>query len=524
MSAAERWARVGALFDAALQTSAAERAAMVRASGEPADVQDEVLSLLATHDQADAFLNTQPALEGRGFSTAMAPGFTTALPPEVSPPLSPGTLLGTYRIKRILGEGGMGVVYLAEDTRLHRQVALKLLSPNRAAHPKQRERLKQEARAAAALTHPGIATIYALEEIDAQLVIVSEYLDGETLRVEIERGALPAARALDSSIAIARAMAAAHERGIVHRDLKPENILRTSDGTLKILDFGLAQFDDAARDLASLSRLTEAGVVAGTPPYMAPEQLLGRPIDARADQFAFGVLMYELHTGRHPFGGQSLPSTIARILGGEPSPLERDGEIPDGVWRIIERCLQKDPWARFNSTAVLVLALEALRDAPASTSSTGTVAPSHPGTVAPAAGSDAAAGALWWWRFHQLAAALVYWAMVWPVWHIHRDIGRGGLFLFFATLAAVIVSANLRFHLWFSSRVYPEDLAGQRAEIGRWIRWADCAFVFLLVAGGLLLPETRAGWAALLLSFGIGSAVAFLIIEPATARAAFRKN
>jgi hypothetical protein len=120
---------------------------------------------------------------------------------------------------------------------------------------------------------------------------------------------------------------------------------------------------------------------------------------------------------------------------------------------------------------------------------------------------------LWWWQFHQLAAALSYWAMVWPLWHVHRDLGQAGLFFFFATLAAVVVSANLRIHLWFSSRVYPELLAAQRAETGRWIR---------LVAGGLMLPENRAGWGALLISVGIGAAVAFLMIEPGTARATFR--
>lgn len=128
-----------------------------------------------------------------------------------------------------------------------------------------------------------------------------------------------------------------------------------------------------------------------------------------------------------------------------------------------------------------------------------------------------------WWRFHQFAAAATYWAMVWPMWHVHRSLGRAGLFFFFATLAAVVVSANLRLHLWFSSRVYPEDLVKQRREVARWIWWADVAFAVLLVAGGLALPEERAGWAALLVSVGIGATVAFLFIEPATARAAFRR-
>jgi predicted Ser/Thr protein kinase len=480
MTSADRWARIGVLFDATVDKPSTEREAIVRASSEPRDIQDEVLALLESHDSADDFLSTpaQPA--------------QSALP----------TQLGHYRIDRVLGEGGMGIVYLAEDVRLHRVVALKLLSPALAGDERQRERLKQEARAAAALTHPNIATVYALEEIDDHVAIASEYLDGESLRKAIERGALAPARALETAIDIARALAAAHERGIVHRDLKPENVICTREGVLKIVDFGLAQFAGSARELVPKT-LTESGMVAGTPPYMAPEQLLGQRTDFRTDHFAFGVVLYELLTGQHPFGGKSLPSTIARILAADIEPPAPDSNLRGPLWEIVRRCLEKDPNRRYASTNALVEALEAAR--------TGRK------DVAPAS-SDAE----WWWRFHQLAAATVYWAMVWPAWHVHRSIGRGGLFFFFATLAAVVVSANLRIHLWFSARVYPEHLSEQRADTHRWIRAADCAFVALLITGGLLLPEDRAGWAALLLSVGIGVAVAFLIIEPATTRAAFR--
>jgi hypothetical protein len=520
MTAAERWARVAALFDAAVEKTPAERESVVRASGEPADIQTEVLSLLASHDNAGEFL-AEPA-------TRTAPG----APHASGAPHAPGQL-GPYRLTRVIGEGGMGVVYQAEDTRLHRIVALKLLSPALSSDARQRDRLKQEARAAAALTHPGIATVYALEEINGQVVIASEYLDGDMLRVEIDRAPMPADRALDTAIEIARAMAAAHERGIVHRDLKPENIVRTREGVLKILDFGLAQFAGPARELVSMT-LSEAGVVAGTPPYMAPEQLLGQTTDFRTDHFAFGVLVYETFTGQHPFGGGSLPSTIARILAADPNPPEPPHALSDAAWEIVNRCLQKDPAARFESTNALVQALELAKARTAPSHRTVPAVAAHRTVPAVAAhrtapGAPVAPGApdapaFWWWRFHQLTAALVYWSMVWPVWHVHRGVGRGGLFFFFATLAAVVVSANLRIHLWFSSRVYPEHLAAQRADTGRWIRFADCAFVALLVAGGLLLPEEQAGWAALLISVGIGSAVAFLIIEPATARAAFRDH
>ncbi|HXG86776.1 MAG TPA: serine/threonine-protein kinase [Vicinamibacterales bacterium] len=499
----DRWERVGALFDQALSRPTEERDAIVDASGEPPDVREEVQSLLAAHAGAGEFLE-QPA--------------TAAVRDVV---LSSGTLVGPYRIDAVLGRGGMGVVYAADDTRLHRRVALKWLSPDVASQPHQRERLRREARATAALDHPGIATVYALEEFDAQLFIASEYLDGETLRVELDRGALPAATAHATALEVARALCAAHEGGIVHRDLKPENVLRTTSGRLKILDFGLAQFHEAARDLLSRPRLTEPGIIAGTPPYMSPEQLLGRDTDFRSDHFAFGILLYELYTGRHPFGGRSLPSTIAQILAAEPQHPGSDGHMPAAVWAIVEQCLKKDPVQRFPATRALINALErgtlSGGTLPGGTLSGGTFPEHVPST------QHLALSTLKWWRFHQFAAAMAYWSMVWPVWHIHGAVPRVGLLFFFATLAAVVAAGTLRLHLWFSSRVYPEDLAEQRADVAPWIRAADIIFCALLIIGGIALPAGRAGWAAVLISFGIGSALAFLFIEPATARAAFRK-
>jgi predicted Ser/Thr protein kinase len=515
----DRWDRVGALFDAALALPADEREAFVRASQEPEEMQQEVLSLLASHDEAGGFLDKSP--------DAAALADDHRVETELDPPtLAEGTVVGPYRIGAVLGAGGMGVVYEAYDTRLHRRVAVKSLSPRFSRAEQQRERLKQEARAAAALTHPGIATVFALEEVDGQLYIVSEYLEGETLRATLERRRPSIPEALNIAIDIAQALAAAHDRGIVHRDLKPENVIRTIGGTLKILDFGLAQFEEAARDLVSMTRLTQPGLIAGTPPYMAPEQLLGRETDSRTDQFSLGVVLYELCTGRHAFGGNSLPSTIARILASDPIPPGRDEAIPPELWEVIERCLRKDASQRYASTRALVAALE---EAGASIAGSAPVAPVHRtepvapvAAVAPAAPEEEAPS-VWWWRFHQLAAALSYVLMVWPVWHLHRSFGPAGLFFFFAVLAAVVVAAGLRLHLWFSARVYPEDLREPRAEAGRWIRAADVAFAALLIIGAIALPADRAGWAALLMSFGIGALLAALFIEPATARAAFRR-
>ncbi len=285
------------MFDRALATPPPERSSLVRGSGEPADIQDEVLALLKSHDESEGFLEP-PAL------------------------LEPGTEVGAYRIERILGRGGMGVVYLAHDTRLHRPVALKSLPPHLFRDDRMHARLRQEARAAAALSHPSIATVYALEEIGGQLFIASEYLEGRTLREEMAAGRVDQARAVAIATEIAKALTAAHERGIVHRDLKPENIVITANGSVKVVDFGLAQFDVAAEDLASVSRLTDPGTMAGTPPYMAPEQLLGKPTSTRTDQFAFGVLLYEMLTGRHPFGSGPLPTTIAKVLSAELEPAD----------------------------------------------------------------------------------------------------------------------------------------------------------------------------------------------------------
>ena len=449
---------------------------MVRGSGEPADVQDEVLALLKSHNESEGFLE----------------------PPSL---LEPGTEVGAYRIDRILGRGGMGVVYLAHDTRLHRPVALKSLPPHLFRDDRMHARLRKEARAAAALTHPAIATVYALEQIGDQLFIASEYLEGRTLREEMTAGRVDQARAVAIATEIAKALTAAHERGIVHRDLKPENIVITASGGVKVVDFGLAQFDVAAEDLASVSRLTDPGTMAGTPPYMAPEQLLGKPTSARTDQFAFGVLLYELLTGRHPFGSGPLPTTIAKVLSADLDP----AEIRPDLWAVIHRATQKQPEDRFASTGELITAL--------TLGTSGTLG--TPGTGGATRG---------WWERHQAIVALSYWLMVWPTWHVHSWLAPYGVLIFFGTLAAVIVGGNLRLHLWFTSRTYPSELAEQRANVGQWVRAADILFTVIMLATGLGIAGDHTGWGALFISFGIGAALAFLIIEPTTARAAFKRD
>ena len=478
MEQTERWQRVGALFDRALSTPPPERTFFVRASGEPADVQEEVLSLLKSHDDSTGFL-------------------------EPASLLQPGSQVGQYRIERMIGRGGMGVVYLARDTRLHRHVALKSLPPHLFRDPRMHARLRQEARAAAALSHPSIATVYALEEIDGQIFIASEYLEGRTLRGEIEAGRVDRARAVAIATDVARALLAAHERGIVHRDLKPENVIITGKGLVKVLDFGLAQFDVAAQDLSSVSRLTESGTLAGTPPYMAPEQLLGKPTSARTDQFAFGVMFYELLTGHHPFGSGTLPETIAKVLSAEIEP----GDVSDAHWAIIHVATQKDPAARFASMNELLNALDRGANNP-------------PAASAPTPHSTTRS----WWEIHQLIVALSYWGMVYPAWHVRKWTGQYGVLVFLVTLAIVIVGGNLRLHLWFTSRTFPSELSDQRANVAQWVRAADILFSVIMLTTGLAIAGDHTGWGALFISFGIGAALAFAIIEPTTARAAFRRN
>ena len=471
------------MFDRALLTPPPERKLLVRASGEPIDVQEEVLSLLQSHDASGGFL-------------------------EPASLLQPGAQVGQYRIERMLGRGGMGVVYLARDTRLHRHVALKSLPPHLFRDPRMHARLRQEARAAAALSHPSIATVYALEEIGDQIFIASEYLEGRTLRDEMAAGRVDRARAVAIASDVARALATAHERGIVHRDLKPENIIITGKGAVKVLDFGLAQFDVAAEDLSSVSRLTDSGTMAGTPPYMAPEQLLGKRTSARTDQFAFGVMFYEMLTGRHPFGSGPLPETIAKVLSAEIEP----GDLSQTHWAVIHVATQKNPDDRFASMNELLNALST----PSVVARQEPPTPSHPGT-ARTPGTN-------WWERHQLIVALSYWAMVWPAWHVHKWTGQYGVLVFLATLAIVIVGGNIRLHLWFTSRTYPSELSEQRANVAQWVRAADILFSVIMLATGLAIAGDHTGWGALFISFGIGAALAFTIIEPTTARAAFRRH
>ncbi len=281
--------------------------------------------------------------------------------------MDPGTRLGHYEIIGPLGAGGMGEVYLAEDTRLRRKVAVKVLPDEFVGDPQRLARFEQEARAAAALNHPHIAVVHDIGTEGDTHFMVQEYLQGQSLREALEKGSLPLDKALDLATEVGEALAAAHKAGIVHRDLKPDNIFVTEQGHAKVLDFGLAKLMEMATPTgraASMSPTmlgTVAGQVMGTAGYMAPEQVNGEEVDHRADLFAFGCVLYESITGTQPFVGKSIPDTLSRILHHEAVALvEVDESLPFELQRIIQKSLAKEPTKRYQTAGDLVIDLQAL--------------------------------------------------------------------------------------------------------------------------------------------------------------------
>src|SRR5262245_41006170 len=277
--------------------------------------------------------------------------------------LSAGARLGPYEITGSLGAGGMGEVYRARDTRLGRDVAIKILSPQLSNDPDRLRRFEQEARAAGVLNHPNVMMIHDVGATDGLHYVVSELLEGETLRDRLRSGPLPVSRAIEYALQIVRGLAAAHARAIVHRDLKPENLFITTDGLVKILDFGLAKLlgDEAGGDDATVAIGTRPGTVWGTMGYMSPEQLRGLPTDHRTDLFAFGVVLHEMLTGRGPFHRDSAPEIMSAILRDDPPELSNSSRgVPPALDRIIRHCLEKRPEDRFQSTRDVAFALETL--------------------------------------------------------------------------------------------------------------------------------------------------------------------
>jgi len=339
----DRWQQIEALYHAALKLEPSQRAAFLEEGcGGDAELRGEVESLLAADAQAQDFIES-PALD-------MAAQALT----EADPPTLVGKKLGAYQILSPLGAGGMGEVYKAQDTRLKRTVALKVLPLDRTSDPERKRRFVQEAQAASALNHPNIITIHDIGREDGIDFVVMEYVAGKTLEQLIPRHGTGLNDVLKISIQVADALAQAHAAGIIHRDLKPGNVMMTGDGLVKVLDFGLAkltqsQTADAENESATSTRpKTAPGIVLGTVSYMSPEQAQGKAVDARSDVFAFGSLLYEMVTGRRAFQEDSTASTLAAILHQDPKPAsELSHVVPRELETIINRCLRKDPEYRF---------------------------------------------------------------------------------------------------------------------------------------------------------------------------------
>jgi Tol biopolymer transport system component len=343
----ERWQQIKGVLEQALELSPEERSAFLDRSSPDLALRKEVETLLsASNEVRSSFLESS----------------------TLHVTLPPGTKLGDYEVQKLLGSGGMGEVYRARDLRLRRDVAIKVLPSFLSSDKERLRRFEQEAQAAAALNHPNILAVFQMGTYEGSPYLVSELLEGETLREEIKRGPLPARKVIEQGVQIAHGLAAAHEKGIVHRDLKPENLFTTKDGRIKILDFGLAKLKQPQGESPHSSPTigangTEPGMVMGTAGYMSPEQVRGKPADHRADIFAFGTILYEMLTGRRAFQKTTAADTMSAILNEEPPAVSQmTPNIPPALQRTIHRCLEKPPEQRFQSASDLAFALEALSD------------------------------------------------------------------------------------------------------------------------------------------------------------------
>jgi serine/threonine protein kinase/Tol biopolymer transport system component len=357
----ERWQKVERIFNRVLDAGDGRRAGVLEEScAGDEGLRREVESLLAQHESAGDFIET--------------PAFATASHKprglDAEAWLAPNSKIGHYRIVRRIGRGGMGVVYEAEDLRLGRRVALKFLPEEFAADTQWVQRFRTEARLASALNHANICTIYEADEVEGRLFIAMELLEGQTLQKMIATALkpLPVKTVLQMGVQIAVAAAAAHGKGIVHRDLKPGNIFVTTQGQVKILDFGIAKLTGLDADPEAIplttAHHTRTGMVVGAIHYMSPEQMMGKAVDHRSDIFELGLILYEMLTGKRPFQGPNFVITMAAMLNGEPLVLFEDApNVPVGLQRVVIRCLETTPERRFQSAADLAFALESLGDA-----------------------------------------------------------------------------------------------------------------------------------------------------------------
>jgi hypothetical protein len=511
-----QWERVTALFGEARERPEPQRAAfLAQACPDDPDIRAEVHALLAA-DRDDTFLQRGARVQP-----------VDLLDDAGGHAFVPGESLGHYRIERLLARGGMGVLYVGIDSRLGRQVVLKVLPAAMTRDPRARERLQREARTAARLRHPHIVSVHALEEIGDLLVIVAEYIEGPTLaQVLATDGPLPRPRWLDVARALADALSAAHAAQVIHRDVKTSNVVLGRDG-LRLVDFGIALGGANGGD----TRMTRAGQFTGTPLAQAPEQLEGGPPTALSDQFAFGLVLYESASGRLPFGDGPVAGVWARMLRDEPVPLSAVAphlDLADVV--LVHRCLARRPQDRFASMDEVVQALHALPVTVSDrvgTSPHDVVGVPGPGAAGHSSGRGDQAdgvrrhrGAGGWWDIHHAVTATLYIALLWPGWLVASTLPIGWRGLAHLGLVCVAaVATSLRLHLWFGVRHYPQHIAATRHRLWPVLTAIDVVYAVLLGAMALWAADVRPVPAVITAGLAVCLAMASLVIEPATRRA-----
>lgn len=446
----ERYQQVGKLCLDALRLEPDRRAPFLdQACADSPSLRRQVESLLAYQQQAENFMEL-PALEVAAKIIA-----------GQQPPALIGQQIGPYRVLSLLGAGGMGEVYLAQDERLSRMVALKLLPAQFTFDPDRVARFELEARTASSLSHPNIITVYEIGEVDGVHFIATEFIEGQTLRQRMETGPLELNEVIEVGIQIAGALHAAHEAGVVHRDIKPENLMLRQDGYVKVLDFGLAKLTEShvpafdAKVPTQISSLTDSGMVLGTFSHMSPEQARGQKVDARSDIFSLGVVLYELAAGKAPFEGVNAFEVIAAILERKPLPLSQHrAEVPPELERIINRALEKDREMRHQSASDLRAELKRLQrelesGSTASVNSEGVPANSRSG-----------------WKRWRMKAALAFVGLAVLVAAWFWQVPFGGR-----------PAANL-----YAANSQPDRLTAEagKASAGKWVgvRWNDRKYYF----------------------------------------------
>ncbi|MEI6668228.1 MAG: serine/threonine-protein kinase [Acidobacteriota bacterium] len=510
------WQKVSSIVAEAAGLDADGRATYLnQACHSSAEMEAEVAALLAAHDQAGSFL-----AECAAFPTDPEP---TDICADI------GRQLGPYTVEAKLGEGTMGVVLLAEDTRNKTKVALKTLPPAIANDEDLREYLTHEIKTVAAMAHPNIAVVRAIEEVYGQFYVVCEYVPGKTLKALIDAGPIMPETAAAIALQVAEALAAANAVAMIHGDLKPENIVCSDSGVVKVLDFGLLHSpspDGVGGELYD-APLTEWTA------YKSPEQLDGTSVDSRSDQFALGVLMYEMMAGRNPFAAPTLEATAANVKSAQPPPIStvKPGVPPD-LDRVVSQCLEKDREKRFRSSSDLVRELTAyvggqsslIDDGTESDFDTESESRMASGTVAVTRPSDTApvSRARGSWAMHQLFVMAVYAPAIYLTWRVES--GAGGawrLILMVVMIGAGAINSLLRIQLLSAERLKSAEFRAIHSRIWPLIAGFDSVAGLSILLMAFALARTSALTALALGSLGFGLLINAAGIEPAKTRAAF---